>query len=220
MTDTPIEVPVETPPATQERGLSAQAVLEKLFSLYPHLFGAEFLPLQLGVFQELLAQHPQDFERSSLKAALGLHTRSTRYLQCVAAGKQRHDLMGNTVGAVAPEHVCLALLELFRRKQGRSKEDLRPKLRRQLAQAYAASGLSRQDYLAKIHINDEQAQALLNEALDGYEEHLAKQEALCRAYEASGKTLQEFAEMYGMNPRDVGAALDHKASLSWHTAPL
>ena len=114
---------------------SVQPVLEKLFELYPHLFGAEFLPLKLGIFQELLATHPEHFKRDALKAALGVHTRSTRYLQSVAAGKKRHDLAGAAVEPVAPEHVCLALLELFRRKQGRTQEDLRPKFRAQLIRA-------------------------------------------------------------------------------------
>ena len=207
-----------TPPV--DRSKNIQPVLQKLFELYPALFGAEFFPLQLGVFQELLSRHPQDFERASLKAALGFHTRSTRYLQCVASGKERRDLDGATVGAVAPEHVSLSLLELFKRRQPRSKDDLRPKLRREIAAVYAQSGLSRQDYLAKIHTHDEQINTLLTEALDGYEEFLAKQEALCRAFEASGQSVEAFAEMYGMNPRDVRAAVDQKAALSCHTAAL
>ena len=69
-----------------------QPVLEKLFELYPQLFGAQFLPLKLGVYHELLALHPDHFQRDALKAALGVHTRSTRYLQSVAGGMARHDL--------------------------------------------------------------------------------------------------------------------------------
>ncbi|MBI3532410.1 MAG: prop effector, partial [Burkholderiales bacterium] len=100
---TQADAPTQAPaPATRaERTRSVQPVLEKLFELYPHLFGAEFLPLKLGIFQELLARHPDQFKRDSLKAALGVHTRSTRYLQSVAAGKQRHDLDGAAVEPVA-----------------------------------------------------------------------------------------------------------------------
>jgi sRNA-binding protein len=137
---------------------SAQLVLETLFGLYPRLFGAEFLPLKLGVFQELLEKHPDHFQRDPLKHALGVHTRSTRFLLCVAAGKPRHDLQGLALEPVAPEHVYMALLELFRRKQARTKEDLRPKLRSQLMVAFDASGLTRQDYLAKVPGNDPQIQ--------------------------------------------------------------
>jgi sRNA-binding protein len=189
------------------RLLSVQAVLEQLFKLYPQLFGAEFLPLKLGIFQELLATHPDDFERNTLKAALGVHTRSTRYLQCVAAGKARHDLQGVAVDAVAPEHVYLAMLELFRRRQSRSAVDLRPKFRTQLTAAFAASGLSRQDYLIRVQSKDAEANSLLEQALDEHEQKLARQEALRRAFGSSGKTPEEFAAMYGLNQRDVSAAL-------------
>ena len=122
MTSKPLDAPIQTSepspttdsPSKAVLQKSIQSVLEKLFELYPHLFGVEFLPLKLGIFQELLASHPEQFERAALKAALGMHTRSTRYLQSVAAGKKRHDLQGNAVDDVAPEHVYLSMLELFR----------------------------------------------------------------------------------------------------------
>ena len=205
--------PAKTRPTRADRSQSVQPVLEKLFELYPHLFGAEFLPLKLGIFQELLAAHPEQFERDTLKAALGLHTRSTRYLQCVAAGKQRHDLQGAAVESVSPEHVYLALLELFRRRQGRTQEDLRPKLRTQLLIAFEASGLSRQDYLTRVQTNDADANAVLEEALAEHDQKMAKQEALLRAFESSGKTPAEFADMYGLNERDVNAAVNRKRRL-------
>ena len=151
-----------SPAATSSR--SIQPVLEKLFELYPQLFGAEFRPLKLGIFQELLAAHPEHFQRESLKAALGFHTRSTRYLQCVAAGHKRHDLQGNPGEDVAPEHVYLTLLELFRRRQARAREDLRPKFRAQLMAAFEASGLTRQDYQARVQTGDAAATELLEEA--------------------------------------------------------
>jgi ProP effector len=192
------------------RSQAVQAVLEKLFDLYPHLFGAQFLPLKLGVFQELLAKHPGEFQRDALKLALGVHTRSTRYLQCVAAGKPRYDLAGVPGEAVAPEHVCFALLELYRRKQGRSKEDLAPKLRRQLIAAFEASGLTRMDYLAKVQTKDLQANALLEEALAERDQQLARQTALRRAFDASGKSPEEFAAMYGLDQHELNAATEPK----------
>jgi len=189
------------------RARSVQSVLEKLFELYPQLFGAEFRPLKLGVFQELLAAHPEQFQRESLKAALGFHTRSTRYLQSVAAGHKRHDLQGNPGEEVAPEHVYLTLLELFRRRQARAREDLRPKFRAQLMAAYEASGLSRQDYQAKVQNSDADATALLEEAFAEREQKLAKCEALRRTFESSGKSADEFAGMYGIDKRELAAAI-------------
>ena len=216
MTETLIDASVPavepTTPTTDQakkprRSLDVQPVLEKLFELYPHLFGAEFLPLKLGIFQELLATHPDLFERETLKAALGLHTRSGRYLHSVAVGNQRHDLQGVAVEDVSPEHIYLAMLELFRRRQARSPEDLRPKFRTQLITAFQASGLTRQDYLARVQTSNVDANTLLEEALADHEQKQAKQEALLRAFQSSGKTPAEFADMYGMDPRDVTRAL-------------
>jgi len=215
MTETLIDAPVqavEPAPANDQaskprRKLDVQPVLEKLFELYPHLFGAEFLPLKLGIFQELLATHPDLFERETLKAALGLHTRSGRYLHSVAVGNQRHDLQGAAVEDVSPEHIYLAMLELFRRRQVRSSEDLRPKFRTQLIAAFEASGLTRQDYLARVQTSNADANTLLEEALADYDQKQAKQEALQRAFKSSGKTPAEFADMYGMDPREVARAL-------------
>ncbi len=191
-----------------------QPVLEKLFELYPHLFGAKFLPLKLGIFHELLAAHPDLFEREALKAALSVHTRSTAYLQCVAAGNQRHDLQGRPVEPVAPEHVYLTMLELFRRRQRRAKEDLRPKFRAQLMTAFEASGLSRQDYQSRLPTNDAAATALLEEAFDERDQKVAKQEALIKTFENSGQTVEVFADMYGLDKRELVEAIKRKQQLA------
>lgn len=188
-----------------------QPVLEKLFELYPALFGAQFLPLKLGIFQELLAAHPDVLDKDTLKVALSVHTRSTRYLNSVAAGMQRHDLAGQPVQPLEPEHIYFAMLELHRRHMMRTPEDVKPKLlkrlRTQLINAFEASGLERQDYLARVQTNDANANTVLEEALAERDEKLAKEAALLRAFDASGKTPAEFADMYGMNLRDVKAAL-------------
>jgi ProP effector len=203
-------VPNNEQPKKPDRNQAAQPVLEKLFELYPHLFGATFLPLKLGIYQELLAAHPDELPRDALKAALGVHTRSARYLQCVAAGNKRHDLAGAPGDDVAPEHIYFAMLELFRRRQGRSREDLRPKFRVQAIDAFIASGLTREDFLAKVRTKDEDANALLDSAFAEYDLWLAKQEAMLRAYDASGKTPEEFADMYGLHLHDVTSALERR----------
>ncbi len=192
------------------RFASAQPVLEKLFELYPHLFGQRFVPLKLGVFQDLLAAHPDVFARDELKLALGVHTRSTRYLQCVAQGLPRHDLQGLPVEPVAPEHVLLSVVELYQRRQARSPEDLLPKLRHQLMAAYQASGLSRQDYLSRLTSLDEKVAALLDEVIAEVDQQRARQAALLKAFDASGKTVEAFAAELGMDVRQVQAALKQR----------
>lgn len=195
------------PAKSKNRFAAVQPVLERLFELYPKLFGERFLPLKLGIYQELLAAHPDDFKRDTLKAALGVHTRSTRYLQSVAAGQKRHDLQGQPVADVAPEHVFLSIVELYQRRQARSKDDLLPKLRAQLITAFEASGLSRQDYLARIGTPAEAIQALLDEALVEVEQQRARRAALKKAFEASGQTVEAFADALGMRVSEVHLAL-------------
>ena len=211
MTEATPSSPVESqpqarrPPAqrTAQQPRPANPALERLFELYPKMFGAQFLPLKLGVFQDLLARHPDDFKKDELKLAMGQHARSTRYLEGVASGLARHDLDGNPVEPVSPEHVHHAILEVFRRRQARSKEDLRPRLRMKIIHAVEASGLSREDYAERVRVQDEAANTLLDEALAEMGLQAAKREALVRAFEASGKPVEEFAGMYGMDVAQV-----------------
>ena len=123
---------------------------QQLCGVYAKRFGAQFLPLKLGVFEDLLALHPDLFKRDELKVALGLHARSTRYLESVAAGLQRHDLNGEPVEPVAPEHVHHATMEVFRRRQARSNQGLRPYARAQPLEAIEAAGLSPEAFLLGV----------------------------------------------------------------------
>jgi ProP effector len=190
------------------RAREVHPALQKLFELYPKMFGARFLPLKLGVFQDLLAQHPEEFKREDLKIALGLHARSMRYLESVATGLPRHNLRGAPVEPVAPEHVHHAIMEVFRRRQARTGEDLRPYVRAQLMRAIEASGLSREDYLLCVRQQDEVSDSLLAEVFAELGEQAAKRDALLRTFEASAKTVAEFAEMYGMDPAEVSQTLE------------
>ena len=188
-------------------------VVEKLAGIYPALFGEQPLPLKRGIFQDLMAAHPDAFEKNELKVALGLHTRSTRYLNAVAMGAPRHDLQGNVVEAMAPEHVFHALVEAFRRRKPRDGEDLRVKLRRRMGMAYIASNLTRDDFLARVQVKDEGTQALLAAAMQEVAEFDAKAEALAIAFAASGKSVAEFADMYGMHPAAAERHLHRAAQL-------
>ena len=174
--------PKKTSNADRQRAVLP--VLEQLFEACPKLFGTEFLPLKLGIFQDILETHPDKFKKDTLRAALGVHTRSTRYLHAVAAGKWRHDLTGTAVEPVAPEHVFASILELYRRRQARQKADLRPQVVQQILAAFEASGLSRQDYEVLVHSADEQSDAMLKEALDLDDLVRARQVATARAFVA------------------------------------
>ena len=193
------------PQATAARPVrELHPVLAQLAQLHPVLFGETLLPLKRGIFQDLQALHGEALDKAGLKLALSIHTRSTRYLNAVASGAARHDLQGNAVEAVAPEHVFHALVEVFKRKKPRDGQDLQATLRRRMATAFMESGLTREAYLDVVQVRDEATQALLDAALAEVAEQDAKAEAIERAYVASGSgDVRAFADMYGMHPAQV-----------------
>ena len=54
---------------------------------------------------------------------------------------------------------------------------------------------------------DDETNALLDEALADAQAQAAKSEALQRAYSTSGKTVEAFAAMYGLDPQAVARTL-------------
>jgi ProP effector len=85
-TDTPVTAsPSPAGARRQATQAAARAVLARLAELYPRLFGPNPRPLKRGIFQDLLAAHPDGFDKDALKAALALHTRATRYLLAMAS---------------------------------------------------------------------------------------------------------------------------------------
>ena len=200
-------------PATRQH-----PVLDQLAVLYPALFGDNLLPLKRGIYQDLLAAQPDALDKDGLKAALALHTRSTRYLTAVASGLPRHDLAADPVEAMAPEHVHHALIEVFRRRGARSREDLRPKMRQRIAVAFEASGLSRDAYLELVSGKDEEVNQITRDGVEAAASGLARDEALLRAFEASGKKLNEFADMYGLHVLDANRTLERAKARRDQTA--
>lgn len=202
-----------TSPRSRSRAAARKAprpvhpLLQKLFELYPRLFGARFLPLKVGVFQDLVAAHPDALPAADLKVALGLHTRSTRYIEAVASGLPRHDLQGQPVEPVAPEHVHHAILELYKRRSGKAPEQARQRAVAQLAAAIEASGLDRAGYRERFASMDDNVHAMLEDALSMVAQKAARREAMQNAFRASGKTVAEFAEMYGLDPDDAKGLL-------------
>jgi ProP effector len=194
--------PTKPPKPTKPR-IDARPVLERLFELHPKLFGARFLPLKLGIFEDLMQRHPEAFRKEELKVALGVHARSTKYLDAVASGIQRHDLDGEPAGEVAPEHVHHAIMEVFRRRQARSPDEAKSWLHLRLVRAVEASQLDRAAYIERVGARDDAALAAVDEAYAELAGRQAKRVALQRAYEGSGKSIEEFAEMYGMKPAEV-----------------
>jgi len=182
-------------------------VLLRLRELYPAVFGAKPLPLKLGTFHDLVAAHPEAFDAKELREALGQHTRSSRYLEQVATGVKRHDLQGQPVEDLAPEHVHQAIMEMSRRDRSGPREAAQAKVRLRLRNAFEASGLSRSEYAERVKPPIEEWNALLDHAYAEHGDAGAKREALRRAFEASGLSVEQFASDYGLAPETVKAAV-------------
>ena len=173
-------------------------LLAQLAAWHPALFGEEPRPLKRGIYEDLLAAHGDAVKAEDLKAALALHTRSTRYLNAVGSGQPRRGLDGQVVEAVAPDQRHHALLEVHRRRQQRSSEDLRPQLQQRIARAFEQSGLGREAYAVLVRSRDEALNAVTEAALDEASARIAREAALLRAFEASGQDLAAFASGYGL----------------------
>jgi sRNA-binding protein len=201
-------------------GAPSHPVLTQLAELEPTLFGAKALPMKRGIFQDLMAAHPEALDKDALKLALGLYTRSTRYLQAMASGEPRHDLAGNAVEAVAPEHQYHALLETFRRRHARTGEDVRQPLYTRILQAAETSGLSPADYAALVRSKDEAANEILDAAMVELGTRVARDEALLRAFEAKSQSVNDFADAYGLHPIEAAATLSRAKARVAHAAAV
>lgn len=182
-------------------------VLAKLAEIEATLFGGDALPLKRGIFQDLMVAHPGVFDKDELKSALALYTRSTRYLIALASGQPRHDLSGQPVEAVAPEHRYHALVETFRRRHARTGEDVRQKLYERILQAAEDSLLAPGDYATQMRSKDEAANEILDAAMAELGSRVAREEALLRAFDASGQSVNGFADAYGLHPIEAAATL-------------
>jgi len=185
-------------------------LLLRLADRHPRLFGPRPRPLKLGVFEDLVAAHSEALDPAELKAALGQHVRSSRYLQAVAEGQPRCGLDGEPVEPAAPEHVLHAVMEMLRRRQARDPQAARAWALGCLVQALQpvqAAGQDRADYLAQVRTQDPQALALVDEAWGELSARAAKREALRRAFQASGQSEEAFADMYGLDLAVVKDAL-------------
>lgn len=193
--------------ASGPRQRTVHPLLEQLAGLHPALFGARFRPLKLGTFQDLMQRHPGRFEAAELKEALGQHARSTRYLEVLARGEQRHDLDGQPVAPLSLEHQHHAVLELFKRRQMRSREDLQPALRGRVRELFVASGLDRAGYATAARVAPQALDALLDQANLDQAEDIARREALLRAFEAGDTSVEAFADRYGLAAQAVTVLL-------------
>lgn len=151
MTDAPIEQPENDKPeaATPEAGApatapsapsSARALLAQLQKEYKVL--REHLPLAIGVDKQLLQLKPE-VNRKHLRAALGMHTQSVRYLKNLQNAQKRFNLDESEASEVNDEQRKIAadtLLERFRKRAKAEKAARADKAKADGASPAAAEG--------------------------------------------------------------------------------
>jgi ProP effector len=102
------------PVAAREWDVAHAAALRALLTqppaVLPNQVGDPLLPLQIGVWDALLALLRPGVEPDALARTLRAYTRSTGYfMACARKGAMRHDLDGRAVEAVSEEHRTGAL---------------------------------------------------------------------------------------------------------------
>ncbi|MBQ5942094.1 MULTISPECIES: ProQ/FINO family protein [unclassified Massilia] len=127
-TNTPAEsADITATPAAPEQAkapaLSARALLKQLQQEFPAF--RDCLPLAIGIDKQLLARMP-GLDRKTMRAALGIHTGSMRYLRAMEKAKVRFDLDGTPGAEVTDTHRLHAkeqLQERFKKEAERKKAE-------------------------------------------------------------------------------------------------
>jgi ProP effector len=127
-TDMPLaEQPADSPdgaaPAATAPGLSARALLKQLQQQFPAFRNC--LPLAIGIDKQLLARVP-GLDRKTMRAALGIHTGSLRYLRAMEKATVRYDLDGQPGAEVTDthrKHAKEVLQQRFKKEADRKKAE-------------------------------------------------------------------------------------------------
>nr|WP_229459514.1 ProQ/FinO family protein [Massilia cavernae] len=122
---------------------SARNLLKQLQQQFPAFRNC--LPLAIGIDKQILARLPGT-DRKTMRAALGIHTGSLRYLRVMEKATLRYDLDGNAGDEVTDTHRAHAKEVLQQRFK---KEAERKKAEREAAQAEEANRL-RQEKLLQL----------------------------------------------------------------------
>jgi ProP effector len=122
---TPVAEPTDTAPAAAAPTPAPSA--RTLLKQFQQEFKAfrDCLPLAIGIDKQILARMP-GVERKAMRAALGIHTGSLRYLRAMEKATVRYDLDG-TAGAEVTEthraHAKETLQQRFKKEAERKKAE-------------------------------------------------------------------------------------------------
>lgn len=130
--------PAPAAAAASSEAPSARALLKQLQQQFPAF--QKCLPLEIGIDKQLLARLP-GLNRKAMRAALGIHTGSLRYLKAMEKATVRYDLDGKPGAEVTDTHRAHAREQL----QQRFKKDAeRKRAEREAAAAEEAARVRQQ----------------------------------------------------------------------------
>ncbi len=92
---------MNTPDTVSSPAQNARLLLKKLQETYAVF--RDYAPLSIGIDKQLLARQPE-IDRKALRIALGMHTKSLRYLKTIEHATHRLDLDGNPGAEISTEH--------------------------------------------------------------------------------------------------------------------
>jgi ProP effector len=139
LVDEAVDTPATAPAAPAP--VSARSLLKQLQQEFPAFRNC--LPLAIGIDKQILARMP-GLDRKTMRAALGIHTGSLRYLRAMEKATVRYDLDGTPGAEVADTHRLHAKETLQQRFK---KEAERKKAERDAAQAEEANRLRQEKLL-------------------------------------------------------------------------
>lgn len=122
---------------------SARTLLKQLQQQFPAF--RDCLPLSIGIDKQLLARMP-GLDRKTMRAALGIHTGSMRYLRAMEKATVRYDLDGTAGAEVTDTHRTHAKEQL----QQRFKKEAERKKAEKAAAAEAEAARLRQEKLQQL----------------------------------------------------------------------
>jgi ProP effector len=118
------EAPAAAPaPSADAASQSPRALLKQLQQQFKAF--RDCLPLAIGIDKQVLARLP-DLNRKTMRAALGIHTGSMRYLRAMEKATVRFDLDGNPGAEVTDthrQHAKELLQERFKKEADRKKAE-------------------------------------------------------------------------------------------------
>jgi ProP effector len=112
-----------TPAAGMPVADSPRALLKQLQQQFPAFRNC--LPLEIGIDKQLLSRMP-DLNRKLMRAALGIHTGSMRYLRAMEKATVRYDLDGKAGAEVTDthrQHAKELLQQRFKKEAERKKAE-------------------------------------------------------------------------------------------------